>query len=353
MMIMAGGTGGHVIPALAVAKELISSGVEVSWVGTRQGLEAKLVTEANITFDCIDIKGIRNSGIARKITMPLMMLKAMAQTLFLIMKRRPKAVLGMGGFVAGPGGLVAAALRLPIILHEQNSVAGMTNRWLSKYSRIVLTGFPTADGFENYQWIGNPVREEIYNIPTPGVRLANRKGPLRILVIGGSQGARVFNEQLPILFAENDVPDLDVWHQSGRNGRTGIGEAYLQAGIGCQVNEFIDDMPQAYEWCDVIICRSGAMTVSEVCCAGVVALFVPYPSAVNDHQAENARYLVEQDAGFMVREEEFIKGQWLEILRSFYANRKSLIPMAKAARKLGKPDAARQVANICMEAIHA
>ncbi len=353
ILIMAGGTGGHVIPALAVAKELINQGVEVSWIGTRQGLEARLVTKANIIFDPIDIKGLRKSGIVRKALMPFMLFKAIIQTLYVILKRRPKAVLGMGGFVSGPGGLAAAALRLPIVLHEQNSVAGLTNRWLSRFSHRVLTGFPTADGFKQFQWVGNPVREEISNIPTPEIRLAERSGPLRLLIIGGSQGATVFNQYIPELFAKNPIPDVDIWHQSGEQGQSGIGDAYLQAGIGCQVNEFIDDMTEAYEWCDIVICRSGAMTVSEVCCAGAAAIFVPYPHAVNDHQAKNAAYLVKNNAAFMMRQEEFIQGRWLKSLPLFDQDRKLLVSIAKAARKLAKPQAARDVATICMEAMHA
>ncbi|WP_424948074.1 undecaprenyldiphospho-muramoylpentapeptide beta-N-acetylglucosaminyltransferase [Candidatus Spongiihabitans sp.] len=351
MMIMAGGTGGHVMPALAVAKELMRQGVEVSWIGTRQGLEARLVTEANITFNAIDIKGLRNSGVARKILMPFMLARAIAQTLRVILKRKPKAILAMGGFVSGPGGLAAAALRLPIVLHEQNSVAGLTNRWLSRFSHRILTGFPSADGFRQFQWIGNPVRPEISNIPDPKIRLASRKQPLRLLIVGGSQGAEVFNRQLPKLFATNPIPDVDIWHQSGTGGRNGIGAAYLQAGLGCQVNEFIDDMPAAYAWCDIVICRSGAMTVSEVCCAGAVAIFVPYPHAVNDHQAKNAAYLVGNNAAYMVLEEQFVQGHWLKILTRFDRDRKLLVAMASAARKLAKPHATQDLARVCMEAM--
>jgi UDP-N-acetylglucosamine--N-acetylmuramyl-(pentapeptide) pyrophosphoryl-undecaprenol N-acetylglucosamine transferase len=352
-MIMAGGTGGHVIPALAVSRELMGQGIEVCWIGTRQGLEARLVPAAEITFDPIDIKGLRKSGLIRKILMPFMLLKAMLQTLYIILKRKPKAVLGMGGFVSGPGGLVAAALRIPLVVHEQNSVAGLTNRWLARFSHRVLTGFPTADGFRQYQWVGNPVRQEISNIPPPKVRLAKRTGPLRILIIGGSQGANVFNQNIPELFAANPVPEVDIWHQSGKQGQSGIGEAYLKAGIGCQVNEFIDDMPAAYEWSDIVICRSGAMTVSEVCCAGVAAIFVPYPHAVNDHQAKNAAYLVRNNAAFMVRQDEFIKGRWLKSLPLFDQDRKLLVSMAKAARKLAKPQATETVAKVCVGVMHA
>lgn len=353
MMIMAGGTGGHVIPALAVAKALSAQGVEVSWIGSRQGLEARLVTEANIIFDTIDIKGLRNSGVVRKILLPFMLAKSIVQVLCVILKRKPKAILAMGGFVSGPGGIVAAALQLPIVLHEQNSVVGLTNRWLSRFSHRILTGFPVADGLKQFQWVGNPVRPEIANIPEPEIRLAKRKPPLRLLVIGGSQGADVFNQQLPKLFANNPMPAVDVWHQSGKRGQNRIGAAYLEAGVGCQVNEFIDDMTAAYEWCDIVICRSGAMTVSEICCAGAVAIFVPYPYAVSDHQATNAAYLVGNNAAYMVREEQFVQGHWLKILSRFERDRKLLITMASAARKLAKPRATDEVAAICLETMNA
>lgn len=353
MLIMAGGTGGHVIPALAVAKKLMDQGVDVSWIGTSEGLEARLVSDANIDFNPIHIKGIRKSGALRKVLMPIMLLKAMLQTLFIILRRKPSAVLGMGGFVSGPGGLVAGMLKLPVVLHEQNSVAGLTNRWLAKFSYRTLTGFPSVDGFNQYQWTGNPVRKEISDIAKPAERLQGRTGPLRILVIGGSQGASVFNQELPKLFGSNPLPELDVWHQSGTRGRNGIGDAYLKAGIGCQVNEFIDDMAYAYEWSDIVICRSGAMTVSEVCCAGVVAIFVPYPYAVNDHQEKNAAYLVANNAAHMVLQEEFIHGDWLKILQRFEDDRQRLVSMAQSSRKLAKPAACEEVVAICQEAMHA
>lgn len=360
MMIMAGGTGGHIIPALAVAKALMQQGVEVSWIGNRQSLEARLVAEANIPFDAIDIKGLRQSGLLRKIFMPFMLAKAILQMLYIILKRKPKAILAMGGFVSGPGGLVAAALRLPLVLHEQNSVAGLTNRCLSRFSHRILTGFPCAEGIKQFQWVGNPVRAEISNIPAPEIRLAERQQQLRLLIVGGSQGAEVFNQQLPKLFAANPIPDVDIWHQSGKKGKDGIAAAYADAGIGqaprqgmLRVNEFIDDMKAAYEWCDIAICRSGAMTVSEVCCAGVVAIFVPYPYAVNDHQARNASYLVSNDAAHMVLEDEFVQGHWLKFLNQFDSDRKLLIAMAQAARKLAKPRATDDVATICLEAMHA
>lgn len=353
MMIMAGGTGGHVMPALAVAKALIDKGVDINWIGTSRGMEARVVPESGIAFDPIDIRGLRSGGLLRKARTLLLVVKAMAQTFRLIRKYKPEAVLGMGGFVSGPGGLTAAALRLPVLLHEQNMVAGLTNRWLARFSRSVLTGFPQAQGIRNFTWVGNPVRPDITEIPEPSLRLANRTGALRILVTGGSQGASVFNRKLPGLLKSARVPDLDIWHQCGQRAAGESGKAWRQAGIRCRVDPFIDDMAKAYEWCDIIICRSGAMTVSEICCAGVVAIFVPYPHAVSDHQAVNADYLVRNNAAFVVREESFAGGEWLEILFDLECDRGKLVAMANSARRLSKPGATQAVVNRCLEVMHA
>ena len=353
MVIMAGGTGGHVIPALAVAAELTNRNVDVSWIGSRDGLESKLVPDAGIEFDPIDIKGLRKSGIIRKLLMPFMLIKAMFQTFGILRKRKPDAVLGMGGFVSGPGGLVSAILRIPLVLHEQNSVAGMTNRWLAKISKHVMSGFPVASGIKSSQWIGNPVRSDILEIPDPEDRIASHSGGLRILVVGGSQGAGVFNENLPELLSKFRSGKLEVWHQCGKQGLGDISDRYKAEGIESRVDVFVDDMAAAYEWCDVVVCRSGAMTVSEVCGAGVVAIFVPYPYAVNDHQAGNAEYLVSEGAAYMVRQPDFVEGQWLEILEAYCANRESLSVMGRAARSLAKPFASVELAETCMEVMHA
>ncbi len=353
MMIMAGGTGGHVMPALAVAKALLDKGVDVHWIGASGGMEARVVTESGIAFEPIDIKGLRNGGLLRKTGALLLLVRAMAQTFRFIRKYRPEAVLGMGGFVSAPGGLVAAALRLPVLLHEQNMVAGLTNRWLARFCRDVLSGFPQAQGIRNFTWVGNPVRSDITEIPAPSRRLGNRTGALRILVTGGSQGASVFNRELPGLLKSADVPELDIWHQCGQRAVDESGKAWRQAGIRCRVEPFIEDMAQAYEWCDLIICRSGAMTVSEICCAGVAAIFVPYPHAVSDHQAANADYLVQNQAAFMVREEGFASGEWLQILSDLSRDRSRLVAMANAARGLAKPAATQDVVARCLEALHA
>ncbi|NKB75922.1 MAG: undecaprenyldiphospho-muramoylpentapeptide beta-N-acetylglucosaminyltransferase [Gammaproteobacteria bacterium] len=353
VLVMAGGTGGHIFPALAVSKLLVEEGVEVTWLGARSGLEEKLVGQTGIPFDGINVKGIRQSGWKRKVTMPLMLLIAIYQSLQIFRKRKPLAVLGMGGFVSGPGGLVAAFLRVPLVLHEQNAVAGMTNQWLSRVSKVTLSGFPEARGINKFEWVGNPVRKDILSLPAPAERLSNRFGTLRILVIGGSLGAQVFNEYLPNLLKDRAADFCEIRHQCGRTPVETVKERYRFTRIKSDVSEFIDDMADAYAWADIVICRSGAMTVSEVCAAGVVAIFVPYPYAVSDHQTINAEYLVSQEAAFCISQEKFIGGRWTEILDYLSEDRAALVKMATQARLLSKPEAAHRAATTCVEVTRA
>ena len=348
--IMAGGTGGHVIPALAVADELAKRGVEVSWIGTEQGLESTLVRRAGIDFDAIKVKGVRGSGLKRKLILPWMLLTSMLQSAKIFRLRKPKAVLGMGGFVSGPGGLVAVLLGIPLVLHEQNTVAGLTNSWLGKMSKRVFSGFPQAIGLNQFVWVGNPVRDEIANLATPKLRLADRSGPLRILVIGGSQGASIFNECIPVALGRHEPQLFTVRHQCGKGNEQAVVARYDEASVHGEVSEFIDDMAQAYAWSDVVIGRAGAMTVSEICAAGVAALFVPYPYAVNDHQRKNAQYLSEHGGACLVDQADFSSGDgWVETLIDFKNNRGRLIEMATCARTLAKTDATLKVSTYCLE----
>ena len=352
-MIMAGGTGGHVMPALAVAKQLQRRGMEVSWVGNEDGLEARLVPECGIELDFIHIKGLRQSGFKRKLMMPFMLLQACVQALIIILKRRPDVMLGMGGFVSGPGGLMAGLLRKPLVIHEQNAVAGLTNRWLARIATKVLSGFPMATGIDEVNWTGNPVRQQIVEIPDPDSRLQGRKGPLRILVVGGSQGAQVFNVQLPGLLSESRIEFLEVKHQCGQGNLQKVQQAYKATSVNVEVTEFIDDMAAAYYWSDVVICRAGAMTVSEICAAGAVAIFIPYPYAVNDHQTCNADYLCDEGAALSFSQDKFISGDWIQNLRNLSTNRDQLVDMARKARQLAKPDATDRVVEICEALSHA
>ncbi len=350
IMIMAGGTGGHVMPALAVAEYLRECGCLVLWVGVRNGIEADVVTRAGFPFKSIHIKGLRNSGLLRKAIMPFMLPWALLQMLWVIWRNKPQSILGMGGFTSAPGGIAAAVLGRHLVIHEQNTIVGLTNRYLAQFANRILSGFPQADGFTNYAWVGNPVRREILDIPPPQERMAVRTGPMRILIVGGSLGAQVFNDHLPKLLASQHNTTIEVWHQCGRGSAEHIAERYLAAGIGCQVNNFIDNMAEAYEWCDVIICRAGAMTVSEVCVVGIVAFFVPYPHATNDHQTHNAAYLHARDAAYLVPQDEFLKGDWLESLSMLALDRSRLLAMAMLARQLAKRQAVQKVANIFLDA---
>jgi len=347
LMILAGGTGGHVMPALAVAKKLQQRGMDVRWIGNADGLEAHLVPEAGLELDFINIKGLRQSGIKRKLIMPFMLLQACFQALVIILKHRPDVVLGMGGFVSGPGGLVAALLRKPLVVHEQNAVAGLTNRVLSIVATKVLSGFPAAKGIDEVLWVGNPVRQQILDVPPPSERLKDRDGPLRIFVVGGSQGAQVFNVQLPGLLYQAKLRGMEVLHQCGEGKMQSVLEAYKRAGVDARVEEFVDDMAAAYAWSDIVICRAGAMTVSEICAVGAVALFVPYPYAVNEHQAYNANYLAKAGAAMSLSQDKFVAGKWTSKLGSLDQDRSELLKIANKAYAMAKPEAADSVADIC------
>ena len=361
IVIMAGGTGGHVMPALAVAECLRAQGDEILWIGTADGLEAKLAPAAGFQLKRIHIKGLRKSGIVRGLMMPFLLTWAMLQSLWIMLWHWPAGVLGMGGFVSGPGGLVAALLRRPLVVHEQNAIAGLTNRHLARFAGRVLSGFPVARGIPNVTFVGNPVRREIADLPPPQQRLHGRSGALRLLVVGGSLGAAVFNEHLPELLGRDhdakseaaSAPLVEIWHQCGQASAAAIGERYLAAGIGCEVNGFIEDMAKAFEWCDLVICRAGAMTVAEVCAAGVAAILVPYPHAAGDHQTANAAYLHSRNAARLLPQQKFILGDWLNWLDQWQRNRADLMAMAQAARQLARPNAALEVARVCTEVAHA
>ncbi|MGI9311145.1 MAG: undecaprenyldiphospho-muramoylpentapeptide beta-N-acetylglucosaminyltransferase [bacterium] len=352
VLVMAGGTGGHVMPALAVAERLRRLGVEVLWVGTAEGLEARVAPRAGFEFAAIRIKGLRRSGLARVAAMPFMLTWALLQSLWIFLRRRPDSVLGMGGFVSAPGGLICGLLRRPLVVHEQNAVAGLTNRYLARFAGRALSGFPVADGIADATWVGNPVRREIIDIPPPPMRLAGRRGRLRLLIIGGSGGARVFNQHAPELLGRAGA-SIEVWHQCGKERAAPIADCYRQASVVCTVSGFIDDMAKAYAWCDLILCRAGAMTIAEVCAAGAAALLVPYPHAVNDHQSRNAEYLRARGAARLIEQEAFVRGDWLGDLDALARDRTGLLRMARAARHLARPDAADAVARACVEAIDA
>lgn len=353
VLIMAGGTGGHVFPALAVADALAARGARVLWLGTARGLEAELVPKAGIPLYRLRVAGVRGKSRRNQLRAALNVAAAVADALRLIWRLRPDCVLGMGGYVAGPGGLAAWLLRRPLLIHEQNAVPGTTNRLLARVARRVLQGFPLTWGGEKARFVGNPVRREIAALPAPDQRFEGREGALRLLVLGGSQGARPINELVPAAVAL--VPARQrpqIWHQTGREHSLAVASEYRSAGIEARVDAFVEDMAQAYGWADLVLCRAGALTVAELAAAGVGALLVPLPHAIDDHQSANARWLVEQGGGQVVAQAQ-LSAEWLaRELAALAADRERLLDWARAARAAARPQATAEVADYCWEAAY-
>ncbi len=350
VLIMAGGTGGHVFPALAVAEELTARGVAVSWLGTRRGLEARVVPAAGYSLETVRVSGLRGRGVLRLLAAPLMLAIALLQALRIQLRLRPLAVLGMGGFASGPGGVVAWLLRHPLLVHEQNSVAGTTNRWLAPLARTVMVAFPGAlDAKYHPLHTGNPVRGAILRLHPPAQRYAGRSGALRVLVVGGSLGAHALNRVIPEAVAQlGEVPEL--YHQTGVQDIEMVRAAYARAGIAARVEPFIEDMAAAYAWADLVICRSGALTVAELAVVGVAAVLVPFPHATDDHQTGNARFLADTGAAILLPQAQLDASRLATLLTDFTGQRAMLQEMATRAHALAMPDAARRVAALCLQA---
>ena len=345
VMIMAAGTGGHIFPGLAVARALIAKGAEVSWLGTPHGLENRLVPAAGLSLERIGISGLRGRGLAGWLLGPLRVVRAMLQARAIFRRCRPQCVLSMGGYVAGPGGLMARLMGVPLVIHEQNAVAGLTNRWLRPFARRSLSGFP--DVLEGAEHCGNPVRADILALPAPAERAAGRAGPLRVLVVGGSQGSAALGEIVPRALALVPAERRpEVLHQSGRQHAETLAH-YQQAGVEAEVVEFIDDMASAWGQADLAICRAGALTIAELAAAGVPAVLVPFPFAVDDHQTANARYLTDAGAAWLEPEAELRPERLAARLQSL--SRDELTAMAGKARALARPDAVERVASVCLE----
>jgi UDP-N-acetylglucosamine--N-acetylmuramyl-(pentapeptide) pyrophosphoryl-undecaprenol N-acetylglucosamine transferase len=350
ILIMAGGTGGHVYPALAVAEFLRARGVPLFWLGTERGIEARVVPAQGIALLTIKIAGLRRKGVLGWVLGPFQAVIALAQAGAIMLRIRPAAVLGMGGYVSGPGGLAAWILHIPLILHEQNAVLGLTNRLLAPLASRLLEGFPgTFLREERTEAIGNPVRASIAAVAPPDQRFAQAHTRLRLLVLGGSQGARALNETVPQAVACAGAQYFDIRHQTGAPDQADTQAAYDKLGIAARVEPFIECMDQAYAWADLAVCRAGALTLAELTAAGVAAVLVPYPHAVDDHQTVNARYLSEGGAAVLVPQPELTAERLAEILREFLANPGRLRDMAGNARRLAKPDATAQVGEICLE----
>jgi UDP-N-acetylglucosamine--N-acetylmuramyl-(pentapeptide) pyrophosphoryl-undecaprenol N-acetylglucosamine transferase len=355
VLITAGGTGGHVFPALAVARALRDRGVRVVWLGTREGIEARVVPAAGFALETITIHSVRGGGWLRWLLLPMRLNLAMFQALRILRRCRPDAVLAMGGFAAGPGGLMASLLQIPLLVHEQNAVAGFTNRWLAHVADVILAGFPGAFGERHsVQVVGNPVRPEILALPAPEQRYRERQGRLRLLVVGGSQGAVVFNETVPE--AIRQLPETqrpEVWHQAGRRDEAAVRQRYQAILPDARVMAFIEDMAAAYAWADLVICRAGAMTVAELAAAGVGAILVPYPHAADDHQTANAQFLASRDAAVLLPQAECSATRLAELLADVAGNRETLAHMAVNARGCAVPDATEAVVQQCLEQAHA
>ncbi len=343
IVIMAGGTGGHVFPALAVAQWLMSEGWQVSWLGTHKGLESKVIPENGIEIDWLSVAGVRGKGLFSKLTSVIKLIKACGQALVILRRRKPDVVLGMGGFVAGPGGLTARLLGIPLVIHEQNRIPGTTNRLLAKIANNVLEAFPnTFQKKINAVCTGNPLRKQFHDVQ-PSKNAAEDR--IKILIIGGSQGAQVLNEVIPDALAK--LHDVEIKHQTGSVMQEQVTQRYQTLGAKAQATAFIQDMVAAYEWADLIICRAGAMTVSEVAAMGLPAIFIPLPNAIDNHQMANAQYLSDVGAGFILEQKDFNADNLTELVTKI---RPQLNAMSKLAKQYARMDATQVVADICSEA---
>lgn len=351
VMILAGGTGGHVFPALAVADELRDRGVPIIWVGTKKGIEYKVVPAAGFSLTTMNVQGLRSKGWLQYLRAPLIIAGALCASLFILLKHRPCALLGMGGFVAGPCGLIGVLLRKPLIIHEQNAIVGLTNRMLAPLSRIMFTGFPIQYKKRRLEFSGNPVRKKFTQIPAPNKRFQNRSDRKRLLMIGGSSGSAALNEVLPAsISALREHIDVDVWHQTGAGNRQNVVRAYQQFDFAARVDEFITEVDQAYAWADLIICRSGAITLAEIASVGLGAVLVPYPHAVDDHQTANARRFVSAGAAYLLSQTDLSVHKLAELLSALLSDDAQLMKMACAARQLGGVNASKRVADECIQA---
>ncbi|RJG50036.1 undecaprenyldiphospho-muramoylpentapeptide beta-N-acetylglucosaminyltransferase [Motilimonas pumila] len=344
LVVMAGGTGGHVFPGIAVAKELAQQGWNIRWLGTADRMEAQLVPSHGFEIDFIDISGVRGNGIKRLLMAPLRIVKSIFQAKAVLKQSKADVVLGMGGFASGPGGIAAWLSGIPVVLHEQNAAAGATNRILSKVAKRVLMAFPGA--FEHGQVVGNPVRHEI--IEAANKRQLSENASINVLVVGGSLGARVLNQTLPQVVSQLDSTKMKVKHQTGKGNLSQVEQAY-QGQAQVEVIEFIDDMAAAYQWADLVVCRAGALTVSELAVLGLPAIFVPLPHAVDDHQTKNAMSLVAHEAGLLMPQNELSVNSLTAMIKPLIEQPERLAVMASNAKQQGITDATQRVANICKE----
>lgn len=346
ILIMAGGTGGHIFPALAVANVLHAQDWHITWLGAPNSMEAELVPKHGYEVAWVSFSGLRGKGLLRKLLLPFNLLVALWQSAVALLRHRPDVVLGMGGYITFPGGIMAALMRRPLVIHEQNSIAGLSNKTLAHFARRVLSGFPQV--LPGAEWCGNPVRDSISALPEPQQRYAARNGALNVLVVGGSLGAKAINECVPqalALLPQTVRPN--VTHQTGRQHFEAVQAAYQQAGVAAEIKPFLEDMARHYAWADVVICRAGALTIAELAAAGVASILVPFPFAVDDHQTGNARFLSERDAAILLPQGKLTPQYLAGLLQDM--TRTHALSMAQAARAAAQPAAASRVAQVCTE----
>lgn len=349
VLIMAGGTGGHIFPGLSVAQALRDRDVPVVWLGGPNGMENRLVPAQHIQLETVDFSGVRGKNLTTLLLAPLRLFRAVLQARRLISKHAPRSVLSMGGYAAAPGGIAAWTQRIPLIVHEQNSVAGFSNRLLSRLARHNLTGFPHVFAGRRAQWVGNPVRRSITELAVPAQRFAGRDGPIRVLVLGGSQGARTLNQIVPAALAGLAHGRFEVRHQCGGRDVEAVRSAYEHGGVSSNVVSFIDDMADAYGWADIAVCRAGALTVAELAAAGLGAVFVPFPQAVDDHQTRNARTVVDAGAARLIADADTSAESLAALIDGVCVSRQNLLAMANAARELARPGAVERIVECCLE----
>ncbi len=350
LLIMAGGTGGHVMPALAVAYKLMPKGIEVYWLGSKKGMEAELIKGKGIEFHAIDIQGLRGKGIFGLLLAPFRLIRALVQSMIIIRRIKPHTVMSMGGYVSGPGGIAAWLLRIPLILHEQNAISGLTNRLLAPFATKILTAFPKTFRYSKVIITGNPVRESIVAVGQSKESTFNSTETLKLLIIGGSLGASILNKICPNVVQHiGSEVSLNVWHQTGKKDFAETAKAYETVLPGSKVEPFIEDMAQAYQWADLVIARSGALTVAELAAAAVPSILIPFPHAVDDHQSYNARYLTDADAAILLPQDQLSIDSLSQLIIKLAKRRDSLAEMSQKGHALSKPNATEEVANFCVE----
>ena len=352
---MAGGTGGHVFPALAVAYSLMAHHDKVVWLGSKGGMEEGIVTKENIPFFGIAVKGLRGKGYLNQVVAPFKIISAVFQALSILKKVKPDAVLGMGGFASGPGGVAARILGIPLVIHEQNSVAGMTNKILARFATTIMTAFPNAFPEKVVcNVVGNPLRVDITRLYFDRDINKNKQSSMHLLILGGSLGAQSLNELVPKALSLLDAEVRpSVWHQTGKNKAEAVSQLYREFKIEVKVSEFIENMAEAYKWADFVICRSGALTISELCAAGLGAILIPYPYAVDDHQTKNAEYIVKGGAGWLLAQNDLTPKILSEVLQPLLVKRERVNILSEAAYKLAQIDATERVANECRRVSYA